>query len=375
MAQHDGRHLGRSARPHQVAKHAFICIVIRMTMSVAIAGASGYVGGEILRVFSGHPELEFGSLTAHTSAGDPLSAHHPHLRGLADRTIVPTTPEAFSGHDVVVLALPHGASQEISATLSDDTLVIDCGADHRLKSAEAWSEYYGGDHAGAWPYGFPELMTGKGALQREALSGVKRIAVAGCNVMAVTIGIQPGVAAGLVDPSDIVAVLANGYSGAGRILKPHLLASEALGAATPYSVGGIHRHLPEIHQNLEGMGATGAKVSMTPVLVPMSRGILAVVSAPLAPGATGIRAAWEEAYADEPFVDVLPEGEWPSTSSTVGANTALVGVGVDEKAGRVVTITALDNLVKGTAGTALQCLNLALGLDEEVGLVTEGIAP
>jgi N-acetyl-gamma-glutamyl-phosphate reductase len=348
-----------------------------MTISVAVAGASGYVGGEVLRVFSNHPDLEFGTLTAHSSAGDSLDAHHPHLRRFADRTIVATTPETLAGHDVVVLALPHGASGEISASLPDDTLVLDCGADHRLKSADAWTEYYGGEHAGPWPYGFPELMIGTGGRQREALTGARTIAVGGCNVMAVTLGIQPGVAAGLVDPADVVAVLANGYSGAGRVLKPHLLASEALGAATPYAVGGTHRHIPEILQNLEGMGATGVQISMTPVLVPMSRGILAVVSAPIAEGVTDdqVRVAWEEAYADEPFVQVLPEGQWPSTSSTFGANTALVGVGVDRKAGRVVTITALDNLAKGTAGTALQCLNLALGLDEETGLVTEGVAP
>jgi N-acetyl-gamma-glutamyl-phosphate reductase len=347
-----------------------------MTISVAVAGASGYVGGEVLRIFSHHPDLEFGALTAHSSAGDSLVAHHPHLRKFADRTIVDTTPETLAGHDVVVLALPHGASGEIASTLPDDTLVLDCGADHRLTSAEAWKEYYGGDYAGAWPYGLPELMTGQGGHQREALVGARRIAVIGCNVMAVTLGIQPGVAAGLVDPTDIVAVLANGYSGAGRVLKPHLLASEALGAAVPYAVGGVHRHIPEILQNLEGLGVKAA-ISMTPVLVPMSRGILAVVTAPIAEGVTDeeVRAAWEEAYADELFVHVLPEGQWPSTSSVVGANTVLVGVGVDRKAGRVVTITALDNLAKGTAGTALQCLNLALGLDEETGLVTEGVAP
>lgn len=350
---------------------------MHMDVSVAVAGASGYVGGEVLRVFSAHPFVQFGALTAHTSAGDVLSAHHPHLVGLADRTIQPTTVETLSGHDVVVLALPHGMSGEIAESLPDDALVLDCGADHRLVSAAAWKEYYGGEYSGSWPYGFPELLTGKETRQREALAGMKRVAVAGCNVMAVTIGIQPGIVTGLVDRSDIVAVLANGYSGAGRVLKPHLLASEALGAAIPYSVGGIHRHLPEIIQNLEGMGARGAKVSLTPVLVPMSRGILAVVSAPLTSDATAaqVRTAWEESYADEPFVHVLPDGQWPSTSSTVGANTALVGVGVDEKAGRVVTITAMDNLVKGTAGTALQCLNLALGLDEEAGLVTEGVAP
>ncbi len=350
---------------------------MRVTISVAVAGASGYVGGEVLRVFSAHPDVVFGALTANTSAGDSISIHHPHLRSAADRTILPTTPETLAGHDVVVLALPHGASGEISSALPDDTLVLDCGADHRLESAEAWGEYYEGEHAGFWPYGLPELMTGKKTRQRESLIGARRIAVPGCNVIAVTLGIQPGIAAGLVDATDIVAVLANGYSGAGKAIKPNLLASEALGAAVPYSVGGGHRHIPEILQNLKATGAEGARISFTPVLVPMSRGILATVSAPLVTGATAsdVRAAWEEAYRDEPFVHVLPEDEWPSTSSTLGANTALIGVAVDKKAGRVLTITSIDNLVKGTAGAALQSLNLALGLPEQMGLVMEGVAP
>ena len=352
-------------------------MIMRMTITVAVAGASGYVGGEVLRVFGAHPDVEFGALTAASSAGDQLGAHHQHLRSLADRTLVATTPETLAGHDVVVLALPHGASAAIAAALPPETLVIDCGADHRLISAEAWSEYYGGDHAGTWPYGLPELIVGPGPRQRAALVGARRIAVPGCNVTAVTLGIQPGVAAGLIDASDLVAVLAVGYSGAGKAPKPHLLAAEGLGAAVPYSVAGVHRHIPEIIQNLVAAGAADVRISFTPVLVPMSRGILATVTAPLAAGATAasVREAWVSAYADEPFVEVLPEGQWPSSASTVGSNAVLVGVGVDAKAGKVVTVTALDNLVKGTAGGALQSMNIALGLAEARGLTTNGVAP
>jgi N-acetyl-gamma-glutamyl-phosphate reductase len=347
-----------------------------MTVRVAVAGASGYAGGEVLRLLSGHPEVEVGALTAQASAGDPLGRHHPHLRSLADRVLGPTTPDALAGHDVVVLALPHGASGEIAAALPDDVLVLDCGADHRLADAGAWEQFYGSAHAGTWPYGMPELITG-GGRQRDALVGARRVAVPGCNVTAVTLGLQPGVAAGLVDPTDVVAVLAVGYSGAGKGLKPHLLASEALGSAAPYAVGGTHRHIPEIEQNLRAAGAAEVRVSFTPVLVPMSRGILATTTAPLAPGAdpAAVRAAWVEAYADEPFVEVLPEGRWPTTAATVGANTALVQVAVDGRAGRVVTVCALDNLVKGTAGAAVQSMNLALGLPETAGLTTTGVAP
>ncbi|PKQ26563.1 MAG: N-acetyl-gamma-glutamyl-phosphate reductase [Actinobacteria bacterium HGW-Actinobacteria-4] len=350
---------------------------MHMSISVAVSGASGYVGGEVLRVFSAHPDVEFGALTAHSSAGEPLGIHQPHLVPLADRVILDTTAENLAGHDVVVLALPHGASSEIAAQLPPETLVIDCGADHRLSSADAWAEYYGGEHAGTWPYGLPELITGSGTRQRDSLAGVKRIAVPGCNVTAVTLALQPGVAAGVVDPSDVVAVLANGYSGAGKALRTQLLASEGLGAASAYGVGGIHRHIPEIIQNLEVAGGAGTRISFTPTLVPMSRGILATVSAPLAAGASAdaVRSAWEAAYADEPFVHLLPEGQWPTTAATLGANTALVQVAVDEKAGRVIVIAAIDNLVKGTAGAALQSMNLALGLPETTGLTTIGVAP
>jgi N-acetyl-gamma-glutamyl-phosphate reductase len=358
-------------------------MIMHMSFSVAVAGASGYAGGEVLRLLLGHPEVTIGALTAHSNAGTPLGQHQPHLRALADRVLAPTTVDALAGHDVVVLALPHGASGEVAAALEargDGAVVVDLGADHRLTDPAAWSRFYGTEHAGTWPYGMPELLHAgetTPAAQRQVLARARRIAVPGCNVTAVTLGIQPGVLAGVVDPTDLVAVLAVGYTGAGRTLKPHLLASEALGSAQPYAVGGTHRHIPEILQNLALAGAAGTRLSFTPVLVPMSRGILATVTAPLAPGvdAAAVRAAWERAYADEPFVELLPEGQWPTSGATTGANTALVQVAVDADAGRVVTVTALDNLVKGTAGAAVQSLNLALGLPERTGLTTEGVAP
>ncbi len=353
-------------------------------LRVAVAGASGYAGGEFLRLAARHPHLEVGTLTAHSTAGARLGEVQPHLRGLADRVLEPTTVDALADHDVVVLGLPHGASGEIAAQLPDDVLVLDLGADHRLTSATDWETFYGSPHAGTWPYGLPELIhaaDGTDAVrQRDHLAGARRVAVPGCNVTAVTLGLQPGVAAGLVSPVDVVAVLANGYSGAGKSLKPHLLASEGLGTATPYAVGGTHRHIPEIAQNLRTAGAEDVSISFTPTLVPMARGILATVTARLAPGhedasSEEVRSVWESAYADEPFVDVLPQGLWPSTAATLGANTALVQVALDAAAGRVVAVTAIDNLVKGTAGQAVQAMNIALGLPETAGLVTEGVAP
>lgn len=361
-------------------------MIMHMTFSVAVAGASGYAGGEALRLLAGHPEARIGALTAHANAGTPLGLHAPHLRSLADRVLQPTDVDTLAGHDVVLLALPHGASGQIAAALADrapGTVVVDLGADHRLADPAAWTRFYGTEHAGTWPYAMPELLHAgerTATAQRAALAGSTRLAVPGCNVTAMTFALQPGVAAGVVDPTDVVAVLAVGYSGAGRSLKPHLLAAEAAGSAQPYAVGGTHRHIPEVVQNLTVAGAADVRLSFTPVLVPISRGILATVTAPLADGLTAadapaIRAAWQAAYADEPFVRLLPEGQWPSSDWTTGANTALVQVTVDEDAGRVVALCALDNLVKGTAGAAVQSLNLALGLPETLGLTVEGVAP
>lgn len=351
-----------------------------MTYSVAVAGATGYAGGETLRILLNHPEFEIGALTAKSSAGDRLGEHHPHLLPLAERVIGDTTAANLAGHDVICLALPHGASGAIAAELevaSPESVLVDLGADHRLESAQAWQAYYGGEHPGTWTYGMPELLLAGGARQRDLLAGANRLAVPGCNVTAVTFALAPGIAAGVIEPTDLVAVLANGLSGAGKALKPHLLASEILGAASPYAVGGVHRHIPEIEQNLAKSSGAEIRISFTPTLVPMARGILATCTARLAAGSTAAqaRAVWEQAYAAEPFVQLLPEGQWPTTAATLGANTALIQLAVDERAGRVVAICALDNLVKGTAGAAVQSINLALGLAETTGLSTVGVAP
>jgi N-acetyl-gamma-glutamyl-phosphate reductase len=282
----------------------------------------------------------------------------------------------LAGHDVVFLALPHGKSGEVTASLPPETLVVDCGADHRLVDEADWDAFYGGDYFGAWAYGVPELQnaTGRG---RDALVGAKRIAAPGCNASTVALSLAPGIAAGVIEPLDLVSVLAVGPSGAGKSLKVNLLASEVLGTANPYAVGGTHRHIPEITQSLRAAGAERASISFTPVIVPMSRGILATSTARIVPGtaASAVREAWETAYADEPFVQVLPEGSFPRTADVLGANTALIGLAVDEAVGRVVVVTAVDNLVKGTAGAAVQSANLALGLPETTGLSVNGVAP
>jgi N-acetyl-gamma-glutamyl-phosphate reductase len=349
-----------------------------MSLSVAVAGASGYAGGELLRLLSQHPDVEITTVTAFQNAGQPLAAAQPHLRSLAHLTLQETTAQILSGADVVFLALPHGKSGELTAQLPDDVLVIDCGADHRLTDPAAWAQFYGGEYFGAWNYGLPELVIGpNGERQRDNLIGATRIAVPGCNVTAITLGLAPGIAAGVIESHDLVSVLAVGTSGAGKSPKTELLASEVAGSASAYQVGGTHRHNPEIVQNLTAAGGVGVSISFTPVLVPMSRGILATSTARLAPGVTerDVREAWEAAYADETFVHLLPAGQFPRSGDTTGANTALIGLAVDERAGRVVAISALDNLVKGTAGAAIQSANIALGLSEATGLPLNGVAP
>ena len=343
-----------------------------MTIKVAVAGATGYAGGEALRLLLGHPEVEIGALTAGSNAGTPLLSHHPHLTPLADCTVVETTAANLAGHDVVFLALPHGHSAAVAAQLGPDVLVVDAGADHRLTDPAQWQRFYGSEHAGTWPYGLPELPG-----QREVLAATRRIAVPGCYPTSVTLALLPALTGGLVTGRDVVAVAASGTSGAGKSLKPNLLGAEVMGSASAYGVGGVHRHVPEMLQNFALLGASDPTISFTPVLAPMARGILATVTAPLAAPvhADVARSTYAAAYGDEPFVTLLPEGMWPATQSIVGSNAVHVQVTVDEAAGRLVAVAALDNLTKGTAGGAVQSMNLALGLPETLGLTTIGVAP
>ncbi|MFG3006165.1 N-acetyl-gamma-glutamyl-phosphate reductase [Streptomyces calvus] len=342
-----------------------------MTVRAAVAGASGYAGGELLRLLLAHPGIEIGALTGNSNAGQRLGALQPHLLPLADRILEPTTPEVLAGHEVVFLALPHGQSAAVAEQLGPDVLVIDMGADFRLKDAADWERFYGSPHAGTWPYGLPEVP---GA--RAALEGSKRVAVPGCYPTAVSLALFPAYAASLAEPEAVI-VAASGTSGAGKAPKPHLLGSEVMGSMSPYGVGGGHRHTPEMMQNLGAVAGEPVSVSFTPTLAPMPRGILATCTAKAKPGVTAdsVRAAYEKAYADEPFVHLLPEGQWPATASVHGSNAVQVQVAYDGDAGRIIAISAIDNLTKGTAGGAVQSMNLALGLDETTGLTTIGVAP
>jgi N-acetyl-gamma-glutamyl-phosphate reductase len=359
---------------------------------VAVAGASGYAGGELLRLIAAHPEFEIVAAMAHSQAGAPVASVHPHLVGL-DLTFAATDPAVAAEADLVFLALPHGESAALARELPEDAKIVDLGADHRLTDPDQWAAYYGGPYAGAWTYGLPELPG-----QRNRIAEATRVAVTGCYAAAITLALAPLIAAGIASRDDVVVVASSGTTGAGRTLKPHLLASEIVSDLSPYKVGS-HQHTPEIKQ---ASGATS--LSFTPVLAPMPRGILATVTARPAASGTATRAAsgtgtpaasgtatpsssgvpastadvrgvLQDAYGREPFVRVLPEGMWPHTKATLGSNACHLQGGRDRDSDRLIVVSAIDNLGKGAAGQAVQCANLMLGLPETTGLTATGVGP
>jgi N-acetyl-gamma-glutamyl-phosphate reductase len=338
----------------------------------AVAGASGYAGGELLRLLLAHPELSVGPVAAGAAAGRPVTDLHPQLPQLAGTTFAPTEPAVLADADLVFLALPHGQSAALVAQLPAELPVVDLGADFRLTSPAAWQAYYGSPHAGSWPYGLPELP---GA--RDALAGASRVANPGCYATSVALSLAPLLAAALVEPADVVVVASSGTSGAGRAATAALQASEVMGALSTYKAGGVHQHTPEMEQSLTAAAGVAVTLSFTPVLAPMPRGILATSTARLAAGTTveQLRDALHAAYDHEPFVHMLPEGSWPTTAATLGSNSVQLQVAADTHSGRAVVVAALDNLVKGAAGQALQNANLVLGLAETAGLPVAGTAP
>ena len=342
-----------------------------MGIRAAVAGASGYAGGELLRLLSGHPNFEVGAITANQSAGAYVRDFHPQLAFLADRKIEPTTVENLNGADVVFLALPPGESAKIVGGLEKTQLIVDLGADFRLGSSVAWKQFYGGEYAGQWTYGLPELNDARALIVKST-----RIANPGCYATSIILGLAPLLATSLIEPKDIVVVAASGTSGAGRNLKPNLFASEVMGSMSTYKVGGVHQHTPEIEEALNRVSKKEIGISFTPLLAPMTRGIITTVTARVDGVSTAdVVRSLRTAYADEPFVRVLPTGTWPNTGSTFGSNSVHIQAIVDERAGRAIITVVLDNLIKGAAGQAIQNANIALGLCETSGLSADGIAP
>ena len=350
-------------------------------ITVSIAGASGYAGGELLRLLAHHPNMRVTSVAAGGKVGRRLTSVHPGLTGALDASgspcgyddmILESATPAVLDADVVFLALPHGKSADVARALPAEALIIDLGADHRLDDAADWDQYYGGDHAGTWPYGLPELP---GA--REVLAGSRRIANPGCYPTAVALALAPVLSAGVASPEDIVVVAASGTSGAGRQPSDSLLASEVMSSMSAYKAGGTHQHSPEMSQALGRAAGSEVSLLFTPTLAPMPRGILATCTAHAEPGvgADDVEEVLHAAYGNEPFVHVLPQGQWPRTSSVLGGNSVHVAATFDPVTGRITVVAALDNLIKGAAGQAIQNANIALGLPETSALPVTGVAP
>jgi N-acetyl-gamma-glutamyl-phosphate reductase len=345
-----------------------------MGIRVAVAGASGYAGGELLRLLAGHPDLEIAAVSAGSSEGQPITSIHPNLTGhprFDGQNFDPTDAGTLAGAELIFMALPHGQSAALAAALPD-ARIVDLSADFRLGDEAAWHQFYGRDapYAGRWAYGLPELPGAK-----ERITAARTVAAPGCYATTSILALAPLLHAGLVEPEDIVIVAASGTTGAGRSLRADLLASEVMGSMSAYKVGGAHRHTPEIAQGLGAVSGKDVSVSFTPVLIPMSRGILATCTARTRAPLDQLRAAYEKHYGGEPFVHLLPEGQLPRTGAVIGSNAAHIQVAVDEDAATLVAISAIDNLVKGTAGAAVQSMNLAVGWPETEGLSVVGVAP
>jgi N-acetyl-gamma-glutamyl-phosphate reductase len=337
-------------------------------MKTAVIGASGYAGGELLRLLALHPKFEVALVSAHSNVGESVTSIHPQLQSYTGRTFVSTDSINFEHIDLVFLALPHGESATLVAKIPGHVKIVDLGADFRLESASAWEKYYGGTHAGAWIYGLPELGSG----QREAIKKENKVSNPGCYATSISLGIAPAI--NLIDSTDIVVVAASGTTGAGRSTKVNLIGSEVMGSLTSYKFGGLHQHTPEIEQALSAVAQKNVKISFTPILAPMPRGILSTITAKLTQSVTTkqLHALYAEHYLDEFFIDLLPLGQMPKTSAVLGSNKAQIQVAVDEHTNRLVISVAIDNLGKGAAGQAIQNANLICGLPENSGLAFDG---
>lgn len=337
-------------------------------MKTAVVGASGYAGGELLRLLSTHPHLQVTQVSAHSNAGELITSVHPHLTTHNGERFLSINSLKFEEIEVAFIALPHGQSAGIVEKFAKETKIVDLGADFRLTDAVQWSKYYEGIHAGAWTYGLPEIPG-----NREKISQSLHVANPGCYATSISLGIAPAV--GLVDVSDIVVVAASGTTGAGRSAKINLIASEVMGSLTSYKFGGVHQHIPEIEQAISAVAQKPSKISFTPILAPMPRGILSTITAKLNQSMTTQQAheLYEKAYASEFFVDVLPLGQMPKTSALTGSNKVQIQVAVDDHTNRLIVSVAIDNLGKGAAGQAIQNANLICGLDEGAGLSFDGL--
>lgn len=337
-------------------------------MNIGLVGGSGYAGGELLRLLAGHPVFQVAAISAHSNAGEEITSIHPQLQSYAGRKFTAFAPEEFANCDLIFLALPHGESAKVIAQLPPSAKIVDLGADYRLQSKDSWSKYYGGEYAGSWVYGIPDIP-GKS----EEISASTRVANPGCYATSIVLG--TAAASQFADLSDVVVVAASGTTGAGRSAKINLIASEVAGSLTSYKFGGVHQHTPEIEEALTSISGQQVKISFTPILAPMPRGILSTITLKLTKEISieEVRKSFGDFYRDSPFVILLPEGQMPKTSAVLASNYAQMQVAIDGHTNRLVISVAIDNLGKGAAAQALHNANLISGLDGTTGLLGNGI--
>jgi N-acetyl-gamma-glutamyl-phosphate reductase len=337
-------------------------------MKIGLVGGSGYAGGELLRLLALHPHFEVAAISAHSNAGELITSIHPQLQSYSGRSFTSFSAADFAQCEVIFLALPHGESASVIAQLPTTSKIVDLGADFRLKSEASWEKYYGGTYAGAWVYGLADLP-GKSL----EISKASRISNPGCYATSVALGVAP--ASSFADLSDVVVVAASGTTGAGRSAKISLIASEVSGSLTSYKFGGVHQHTPEIEETLNAISGQDVKVSFTPILAPMPRGILATITVKLTKriSIAALRDSYSNYYEDSPFVHLLPEGQMPKTSAVLGSNFAQIQVAIDEHTNRLVISVAIDNLGKGAAAQAIHNANLITGFDATAGLLGNGL--
>ncbi len=339
-------------------------------MKIGVVGASGYSGGELIRLLQNHPHFELEYLAAGSQAGTLIAEVHPQHSQLGERRFEATTTARMNECQLIFCALPHGESARLIAELAPEVKVVDLGADFRLHSAQSWEKYYGGVHAGTWTYGLAEIPG-----QRAEIANSDRVANPGCYATAIALAAAPALQGGLIDGEDIVVVAASGTTGAGRKASTNLLASEIMGSLTSYKFGGVHQHTPEIEETLTKVAGSIVKISFTPILAPMPRGILATVTAKLkSPLDTAqAQAIYQNFYEKEEFVTVLSGSLLPKTSALLGSNGVQMQVAVDAHTNRFIISAAIDNLGKGAAAQAIQNANLMLGIPESTGLTAIGL--
>ncbi|UWR23749.1 N-acetyl-gamma-glutamyl-phosphate reductase [Sulfitobacter sp. S190] len=342
-----------------------------MTYNIAILGASGYTGAELIRLIAGHPHMNIKALGGNSKAGQSLASVFPHLRHLDLPDLVTMDEIDFDAIDLCFCALPHKTSQEVIAKLPETLKIVDLSADFRLRDPEAYEAWYGNPHTAQAQQ--REAVYGLTEFYRDDIRAARLVAGTGCNAATGQFMLRPLIAAGVIDLDDIILDLKCAVSGAGRALKENLLHAELSEGFHAYAVGGTHRHLGEFDQEFSAVAGKPVKIQFTPHLVPANRGILA--TGYVKGDAQTVHATLTEAYVDEPFIDVLPFGEAPSTRHIRGSNFCHIGVCADRIAGRTIVIGALDNLTKGSSGQALQNANLMLGIEETEALMMAPLFP